>query len=107
MSKVRCEYCEAVFEYEGQTNCPSCSASLGSNAQVRAILEEEERKKAEEEAARDRIRQQAEETFQHNMETHSRMSRFVTIFFIVVAAMVLLGFITTFLGIFSFRNWFF
>jgi uncharacterized Zn finger protein (UPF0148 family) len=107
MSKVRCEYCEAVFEYKGQPNCPSCAASLGNNAQVKAILEEEERRKTEAEAARDLFRQQAEETFQRNMETHSRMSRFVTIFIIVVAAMVLLGFITTFLGVFSFRNWFF
>lgn len=107
MSKVKCEYCGALFEYEGQTNCPSCGANLGTNAQVNRILEEEERARAEAEAAQENVRRQAEEIFRNNLETHSRMSRFVTIFIIVVAVMVLIGFIATFLGFFSMRNWFF
>lgn len=38
-SKVKCEYCGALFDYENHDNCPYCGASLADNAEVREAIE--------------------------------------------------------------------
>ena len=102
MSKVRCEYCDSVFEYTGQANCPSCGASLGNNKQVEEINRAEAERASHEAQLAAQVEDKARQMIQNNFETQGRMGRFVTAFAIFVFIIILIGFLVTFISGFNF-----
>ena len=98
MSKVRCLYCDTVFEYSGQNRCPSCGASLSGNPDAeKAVLEEKERTENA-----DRLRQRLIGSAAERADNAERTGRFVNrvflpifiIIFIAVFAVILISFLT-------------
>lgn len=43
MAKIRCRYCDSVFEYTGQNRCPNCGASLSDNPDAGRAMQEQEK----------------------------------------------------------------
>lgn len=98
MSKVRCLYCDTVFEYSGQNRCPGCGASLADNPDVENAV------RAERERADDaeKIRQQVAGSVFRQVEDAERTGRFISrvflpvfiIIFITVLVVILVSFLT-------------
>ena len=104
MSKVRCQYCDSVFEYTGQNRCPNCGASLGNNPDVERAVREE-REKAE---RAERITQQAVSHIAEEKEAADRTGKFVSRVFLPVFILIFITAIIIILfSIISMSNMFF
>ncbi len=98
MSKVKCDYCDSVFEYTNQTSCPACGASLGGNKQVEELNEAQAKQEAYKEQLSKEAALRAREMMRDNLEQQNRVGRFVRIFAIIVMLIIIMGFIITFLS---------
>ena len=104
MSKVRCQYCDSVFEYTGQNRCPNCGASLGNNPDVeKAVRDEREKAERAERVAQQTVSQIAEEK-----EAADRTGKFVSRVFLPVFILIFVTAIIIILfSIISMSNMFF
>ena len=104
MSKVRCQYSDSVFEYDGQNRCPNCGAALGSNPDVERTVREE-RERAE---RADSIARQAAARIAEEKEAADRTGRFMSRVFLPVFILIFVTVIIIILfSIVSMRNMFF
>lgn len=101
MSSVKCEYCESVFEYTGQTSCPCCGGSLSGNKDVEKILA---RQGANQEMVYDAIRNVSQRIQQKQAQTHDITKIFVIIIIVIASLVILTAIFGMLTSIFAFGS---